>query len=272
MKERSVVFAMVLVTACVASCARTGPGGGALEESVGESTPGSRARGESRDAEDVFGFLLARYDEDGDGRVAPAEYDRDGGDFGRLDRDSDGLLTEADFAAAGRRVRPLPPGEARRARSVHLIAWYLQTDDDPANVLAEEVRLAHRAFDRDGDGRVGRTEFERLADDRAVFGRRPSGRWMGLLEVETTDPWERLAEGVDGDDDGFLTWAELEAFHDRNEADFDIDPGEVLAPRRSLTGRRAPDFTLPTVDGSDTVTLSGFAGERPVALIFGSYT
>jgi hypothetical protein len=38
-------------------------------------------------------------------------------------------------------------------------------------------------------------------------------------------------------------------------------------------GDPAPDFVLPRLDAPDeTVRLSDFAGERPVALIFGSYT
>ena len=37
-------------------------------------------------------------------------------------------------------------------------------------------------------------------------------------------------------------------------------------------GRRAPDFTLPSLDRSRVVKLSEAYRERPVALIFGSYT
>jgi hypothetical protein len=37
-------------------------------------------------------------------------------------------------------------------------------------------------------------------------------------------------------------------------------------------GDRAPDFTLPTADHTGTVTLSSHRGERPVVLVFGSYT
>ncbi len=47
------------------------------------------------------------------------------------------------------------------------------------------------------------------------------------------------------------------------------------SPRREGTlkaGDPAPDFTLATLDGKQQVTLSGFRGKRPVALIFGSYT
>lgn len=37
-------------------------------------------------------------------------------------------------------------------------------------------------------------------------------------------------------------------------------------------GDAAPDFTLPAQDGSRNVSLSSYRGERPVVLVFGSYT
>lgn len=37
-------------------------------------------------------------------------------------------------------------------------------------------------------------------------------------------------------------------------------------------GDQAPDFTLPTFDHSSRVTLSSHRGDRPVILVFGSYT
>ncbi len=37
-------------------------------------------------------------------------------------------------------------------------------------------------------------------------------------------------------------------------------------------GDPAHDFTLASLDGKQQATLSDFRGERPVALIFGSYT
>jgi hypothetical protein len=41
-----------------------------------------------------------------------------------------------------------------------------------------------------------------------------------------------------------------------------------------LPGAPAPDFALPRQDnrGGDRVTLSSFRGQRPVVLVFGSYT
>jgi peroxiredoxin len=40
-----------------------------------------------------------------------------------------------------------------------------------------------------------------------------------------------------------------------------VSPGDI-----------APDFTLPRLDHSGTVTVSSFRGVKPVVLIFGSYT
>ena len=37
-------------------------------------------------------------------------------------------------------------------------------------------------------------------------------------------------------------------------------------------GEPAPDFTLATHDRTGSVTLSSFRGQRPVVLVFGSYT
>ena len=37
-------------------------------------------------------------------------------------------------------------------------------------------------------------------------------------------------------------------------------------------GKTAPDFQLKSLDGESEVKLSSFAGKKPVALFFGSYT
>jgi hypothetical protein len=37
-------------------------------------------------------------------------------------------------------------------------------------------------------------------------------------------------------------------------------------------GEMAPDFVLPTVDRKSQVSLASFRGQRPVVLVFGSYT
>jgi hypothetical protein len=47
--------------------------------------------------------------------------------------------------------------------------------------------------------------------------------------------------------------------------------GNLMTPEVA-PGEPAPGFELTRLDGSGRVRLSDFAGERPVALIFGSYT
>ncbi len=52
---------------------------------------------------------------------------------------------------------------------------------------------------------------------------------------------------------------------------------QAIEERTVERGDAAPDFTLPWLfgsgpDGGDSVTLSSHFAERPVALIFGSYT
>ena len=42
-----------------------------------------------------------------------------------------------------------------------------------------------------------------------------------------------------------------------------------VAPK---VGDEAPDFSLPTLDGKQTVKLSQHQGDRPVVLVFGSFT
>ena len=44
------------------------------------------------------------------------------------------------------------------------------------------------------------------------------------------------------------------------------------APDKLKVGDQAPDFTLKTVDGKRSITLSDYRGQQPVTLIFGSYT
>lgn len=57
---------------------------------------------------------------------------------------------------------------------------------------------------------------------------------------------------------------------------FGVLPGQRLftwaRAGRLAEGDAAPDFTLRTLDGSGSVTLSSFRGQRPVVLVFGSYT
>ena len=59
----------------------------------------------------------------------------------------------------------------------------------------------------------------------------------------------------------------------RNLQDVLADPGyRDLTRPKVAEGEPAPDFELPLVDGGGTARLSELLRERPVALVFGSYT
>jgi hypothetical protein len=45
-----------------------------------------------------------------------------------------------------------------------------------------------------------------------------------------------------------------------------------LMTAKVAEGELAPDFELPSLDGTGTVRLADLRAERPVALVFGSYT
>jgi len=46
----------------------------------------------------------------------------------------------------------------------------------------------------------------------------------------------------------------------------------LMARTAPAVGEEAPDFTLPAVDGNQTITRSAHQGQQPLFLIFGSYT
>lgn len=46
----------------------------------------------------------------------------------------------------------------------------------------------------------------------------------------------------------------------------------LMARRAPKVGDQAPDFSLSALDGKQTVKLSQHKGEKPVVLIFGSFT
>ena len=61
----------------------------------------------------------------------------------------------------------------------------------------------------------------------------------------------------------------LDALRTRQKLKAQLEEADARAPR---VGDVAPDFELVGVDGQATVRLSSYHGQKPVALIFGSYT
>ncbi len=166
-------------------------------------------------------------------------------------------------------------------------------------VLLATLALANALCAQDGDRR---SQTER---NRSRGRPNPSqGNRANPKQQNNGTTWRFLAEKYDKDKDGIITPKEydrrVETFvrldADGNniltKSDFNRPSGGRTAPGRgkrqadaALSGRQvareqppkvgevAPDFKLPLVtDPSQTIQLSSFAGEKPVALIFGSYT
>lgn len=255
--------------------------------------------------DNVFAYLVQRYDRDGDGAVAMTEYDRTDSQFARWDRDSDGRLTAADFerrsggaerqrGGAGSTAAPAT-GTATTGRTRRTLARYFQADEDVFTLPTEEALEAFALYDGSDqsaqDGRISEGEFTCAMQERArvIPGDDSEDVRQAMGDAA---PWQHLVDGLDRDRDGLIAEAELKRFFAENLRGRAIDYRETAAerPRRarrpdaqggsstagdSLAAQlneRAPDFTLESPDGTQRATLSSFAGKQPVALIFGSYT
>lgn len=208
------------------------------------------------DAEAAWKLLLERHDADGDGVISKAEYGRGDRAFARLDRDRDGELTRADLEQGGR---------ARRQRPA-----------DPLGMRAEILGPLARAADADEDDVLTREEWDRWLGHFTEKGHldRQDLEMVGAARQRG----QMLIRMLDVDRDRTLTVDEARAAFARLDADGDgalrgDELGPPLPAKPPKAGEPAPDFELPKLgDEESTVRLSSFAGEKPVALIFGSYT
>ncbi|HET6205151.1 MAG TPA: EF-hand domain-containing protein [Planctomycetota bacterium] len=220
---------------------------------------GIRAALHAHEKAAVWGYLRPKYDRNGDGRIDRSEYGRDEKAFARLDRDGDGSIGPADFE---RDV--VPPGDLV---GPHLLVRAFGPKG-AESIDLEELEQGFARLDRDRDGRFTRAEFE-------------AEGWR-IAPPFGADFFGSLLEGMDRDGDGAVGVSETRDFFERHDRDGD---GRLGMLERALPGKaprvgaipvaerqRAPDFTLARDRGEGMVTLSSFAGKRPVALVFGSFT
>lgn len=194
-------------------------------------------------------WLSERFDANKDGKVERDEFPSDVAKadqlFERLDRDGDGQLGPADFDYA---------------------------DPNPAtmfmNIAAMKDRMSNQLFnrlDKDSNGRVTLdelAEFFRYGDKEGLEFLTPED-----LRFAIDDPPSKK-RGPEPTDDpasaGPSTPASALRMFLRGELGW-LNSGPKL-------GELAPDFMLPTHDGTAHVKLSDSFGKRPVVLVFGSFT
>jgi len=224
-------------------------------------------------------YLHAKYDANADGAIAAGEYDRGETQFERLDQNSDGVIDASDFES--RSSGGGGGGNRGGMRAQFMVARYFQHDDEMEQLALAELREALAAYDSSADGKINLAEFQAGLEARKdlEFSHESSGmqRMMGDL-----DPWETLIAGVDHAVDDALAIDEVIAFFQARDGNGDDVwmLGQRTRPASSgereksgpTVGTIAPDFSLEPPTGGKAVTLSSFAGKKPVALIFGSYT
>ena len=243
---------ILLVVAALAGCSAPRRQAAWAPGPVASASPVAEAKAESRPVSAEF---LDRYDRDRDGRVTRAEHARTGEAFENLDRDRDGIITAADF----RQAVSMP---VDLAAPFIIVRRFAGPDADSIGV--GDLDDAFATADADQDGAVDRAEF------------------LGPEPPPGPDRFAPVLSAADSDRDGKLLLAELKGYALRRDRDGDgrlsrrerMKPGVEPSIGFIEPGKRepAPDFMLPREDGAGTVTLSAFAGKRPVALIFGSFT
>ena len=223
-------------------------------------------------------YLSERYDANEDGAIDAEEYERGADAFARLDQDADGRVTARDFE----RER----GSATEFIAERLVRNYFHSDEDTENLEEGEMEDTLSFFDDNGDGLLDREEFSIVMEEQEAEALDTVTR--GMLGDRTV--FDFLVAVMDGDGDGCLSQVELVEYYrarfpDRREPLETLSLSELAMRNRRESSRStgtmtsgptvgtvAPDFTLQPPEGGDAVTLSSFAGKKPVALIFGSYT
>ncbi len=247
----------------------------ALCAALGVTSLAAQRRGGS-DPEKIWSFLKEKYDKDGDGQVAKSEYDRGEEKFARYDKTKDGVLTDADFTRksrrnnAGRMITMVGGQVARAADS-----------DKSGSVTKREwqgfvAAVCHEDGSLDVDALVKKIPQQSQGGQRGQGGQRRGRRGGFRMSPAMLD---RM---MDFDESGAFDRADMSALFVKMDKDEDGTIGKAEMPRSRTRGAQkpvfkvgddAPDFDLPLQSNPQkSVKLSSFAGNKPVALIFGSYT
>jgi hypothetical protein len=179
-----------------------------------------------------WNWLRDRFDNNNDGLLALGEFPDTGQLFQRLDRNRNASIDEEDFD------------------------W---SDQSPLVRQASQAVGAMQKLDTNSNGQVSAEEWQALFAQAAGSKGYASHEDLQQLLYPLPTQAPRAKQS-----DLPLRWQRLTAF-------LRGDTGNFLADGPS-PGQFAPDFDLTTQDGSQRVKLSQFRGDRPVVLVFGSFT
>lgn len=157
---------------------------------------------------------------------------------------------------------------------------------------APYAEILYSRLDRDGDGEVRPADFDFFSRQPQTTPQMLSRFLSAVIDTDsngriTPEELQNWLQGADKEKAGFLTVDDLLDDFNRAVADLNSGPNDMPGPDQMLSmffrgelgvwgagpklGEAAPDFTLPTHDGKETITLSKSRG-KPVILIFGSFT
>ena len=179
-------------------------------------------------------WLAAQFDVNRDGKIVRPEFQGPDSSFSLLDRDRDGSVTQTD------------------------LDW---TESSEWMRLESQAQRRFRDLDEDEDGALSVGEWKAWYD-------RLAGSKGALSPIEFRRMLEPSASNRGGGGAGMAMTPKLR--HDRLVGVLKGDVGSFNEGPQ--LGELAPDFTLKTHDGKESVTLSSFRGKKPVVLTFGSYT
>jgi hypothetical protein len=177
-------------------------------------------------------WLAARYDANGDGVITRKEFTGPAELFDRLDRNRDGVITPEDFDWSDRSL-------------------YLRQLG-----MAEGL---FRRIDRDSNGRISRDELDAFFKKMAKGKDHLTPEDLREALFPPAPPPPKPGAGGGGPSPMLLVRGLLQ--------------GEIGSMHEGpALNAKAPEFSLKTEDGKQTIALSQFRDKKPVVLIFGSFT
>jgi hypothetical protein len=167
----------------------------------------------------------------------------------RYDTNNDGRITRAEFTGPAAQFDQLDRNRDGVLTSDDL-DWSKPVPSSPANQWFPML-------DTNGNGRISPAEWE-------VFFRKAAGSKGYLTPDDLRAALQPPAAKITGPLGGKPTAAVLFK---------GLLAGEVGSPFEGPSvGQSAPDFSLRTHDGKQVIRLSQFRGNKPVVLVFGSFT
>jgi hypothetical protein len=171
----------------------------------------------------------------------------------RLDSDHDGEVTSAEWGDIDKSFLATLDRDRSQAITADDLDW------SPNSEYFERLAPARRLWytlDADSNGRIAPEEwaslYQTLAGEKGFLSADDLAGWVAPPPPPPPSPGEIPSR-----------WTLLKGFL----------RGELGSPREGpAVDSQAPDFTLRTHDRERTITLGQFRGEKPVVLVFGSFT